>query len=525
MSFNCFVPNYNCIVKRTTKTLPLPGGPLFHIDSTTVKHTNQLILYCWGAVGQQEIWETVGLQALTTKLLHMSKMKKDPADNPQPSNSSSEKMPYGQPCEVLLQNGSLSHRKSDENMDGHLIHKPVREKLYFRVLYNKKRAIDDILYYAKNIYEIIQQNNYYLPDKENKILLELLTIAETNSRKYITLKQRGYMWLKRKDGMYEQYGPYFGDNKKHSEDFIIEKLLKIFNNFDDSSPTFSKHTDYTELWIYSTYCPCLAKNNRELRHHNPCMMDLYFLMKKLKNTYNITTNIGFSEFYGLAGSFLKNLPYHPLNQNNFPMYQIKKRIKSDDCSCKLIKVYNTFVQELENEAFKMEKYLYKKSDLAKTFTNLLKPIPGRFRQKIFEEQKELFQHPGLMCGFNEFYYLGWEKITDTKEKITNTKEKLITMFGNDLSDEVWKVYLMALEDIFLEWWDKKVNEASSIFINKNVSDYLKMCTFQLFLNDIPDTVNKNFIGLLNHTNDPTPPVIKSENVILMDWCVCMLQHV
>lgn len=399
-------------------------------------------------------------------------------------------------------------------MNGKWILKHVGRRIYYRDIYN---SIEEINTISRRVnLKKVSQHNYYFPYEINAKFLALLNIAEKNRENRnmsLTSKQYAYMWLKRKDGIYEEYGPYFGGPKKHSEDYIIEllQLLELLN-------ILQLNADYTECWIYSTNCPCFGKNNRELKDHNPCMINLYFMMVKLEEDYNIKTYVGFSKFYGISGSFTKLLPNNPLKKNSFPINKkstnqtINQKLKRTDIlkdfSQEFFNLSNKHITELKDKKFKR-----KENKKKSKYSDLLQEIPKMFKNMVLHELTELFKCFEFSATFDQFYDKGWKKLA-------NIRKKLATAFGINLSPHNQQEFFKNVEEKFLYWWDEIVKNASSTFLKENLNEYLKMCTLQLFLDDIPDPAHKNFIGCLDHTIEHFHPEIQHNNVKVMDKDLC-----
>ncbi|XP_056591845.1 uncharacterized protein LOC130411322 isoform X2 [Triplophysa dalaica] len=396
--------------------------------------------------------------------------------------------------EVVQKNGSLAKSKSHVKMDGEWILKCVGRRIYYRNIFN---SIDETNIILRKAHLEKVNHNYYFPYEINKTFLELLAISGGKSK-----KQQAILWLKHKDGTYKQYGPFPGGPKKHSEDYIIEILIdKQFNA-----------SDYTECWIYSTNCPCLCKNNWELKDHNPCMINLYAIRIKFEKDYNIKTYVGFSRFYGISGSFMELLPYNPIKQNNYPIKKnIKQTIKQKEKRIDMLKDFdneflnksNELITELKDRKFKIKKDEFS-TEYKSKYSDLIKDIPDIFKDMVLQELQELFQYFTYPATFDQFIVKGWKKLA-------NLREKLAT---DNLNYNVQQSFFKNVEENFLDWWDKIVKKASSTFLNENLNEDFKKLTFQVFLNEIPDP-HKNFIGCLDHTIEHFHPEIQPNNVIVI----------
>ncbi len=136
------------------------------------------------------------------------------------------------------------------------------------------------------------------------------------------------------------------------------------------------------------------------------------------------------------------------------------------------------------------------------------------KEKLDQIVSHLFEHPTLNKTFDDFKNHGLEKFDKCMNEIynlligddANLSDRLIDDYDTHLCDDanvsdclIDNCYLYEeirsdLQKVFFPWWAKKVEDASSRFLNEEISCFLQERAVYFFLRDIKKVEHYFVIG-------------------------------
>ncbi len=334
------------------------------------------------------------------------------------------------------------------------------------------------------IYKFDIKNNKYinLKKEQNNIFNRFLNDLDKDAKEKLKWKkQLAFVRFRKKDGsLYMDKKVYKKSDlpkEEHTEDKIFEQLLEIYNENDCC---------YSEIYIFSTNSPCLARNN-----HVPCMIQAVVIAKLLYEKHGIKTTIGYLKPWGFSG-FSKHLPECPIKDCIYNFPKESQTLGSKDIINKspqtpttenvnielLIPVYKQIIPEVENKKFLLKgestktkiqqvihglKQFYSKTHFNKNLQNILSDL-----YKIENSEKT----------FDDFKKHGLDTFKKSKNKI---KDLLIE------HADIYKEIKTYLKNDFFPWWAKKVEDASGKFLKKETNCFLLESAVCHFLREITET--------------------------------------
>ncbi len=309
------------------------------------------------------------------------------------------------------------------------------------------------------------------------------------------------------------------DNNIHSEDYIFDILKEILDKND---------CPYTEALIFSTNSLCL-----ERKKCKSCMSQAIDIADKLHKKHKMKLIIGFYKPWGINGSYASILPYKPLKDctytfesktlgSNDIIISNKKTTNNTDKELLILLeevIYKTNILDVQNKTFLMEAYIptKNKTEYNKIKDNLTeenktkdnKPKSNRTKDdipkpeynlkellQIYEFNKEkleqivssLFEHEKLNKTFDDFKNHGTEMFDTCMDEIK------VELMEHDA--HLYEEIRSSLQNVFFPWWAKKVENASSRFLNEEISCFLQEIAVYYTLKNTRD-IEHFVIGYVN----------------------------
>lgn len=137
--------------------------------------------------------------------------------------------------------------------------------------------------------------------KNSQIFNECFNDFDENAKEAKKLKKQfAFVLFRKKDGSLDKSRTvvHYLSGGEHTEDNIFKLLLEIY---------YESKCDYSEVYIYSTNSPCLARHG-----HVPCMIQAFLIAYMLHEKHGIKTIIGYLKPWGLSGSWEKNVPSYSI---------------------------------------------------------------------------------------------------------------------------------------------------------------------------------------------------------------------
>ncbi|XP_077086146.1 uncharacterized protein LOC143738112 isoform X2 [Siphateles boraxobius] len=376
------------------------------------------------------------------------KYSKDPPDFPK--------------YQLIITNGAISRTESWEKMnDGDFIIKMIDSHTIYRDFCNRRKSLK----YLYKIPSIMKNYKYfYLEAKYNKIFNECFNNLDEKAKEAKkSKKQFAFVVFKKKDGSLDKSRTevHYHSKTEHTEDKIFKLLLKIYHE---------SNCDYSEMYIYSTNSPCLARHN-----HVPCMIQAFFIANMLHEKHGIKTIIGYLKPWGLSGSCEKNVPSYSIKDSICTSSQKTNNDREDDNEL-LIAVYKKIIPEVQNQTFLMEGTESKPEHKLKQFyskisNSEIKKQLNKIVQNLFKTIKcDLFK---TSTGFHEY---GLEMFGKCTKEISDL---LIDDYAN-IIEEICSY----LKEVFLRWWFKKVDDGFSKILKEQLVGKLLKNSLHLFLLEI-----------------------------------------
>ncbi len=356
------------------------------------------------------------------------------------------------------------------------------------------KTLNYILKHLKNTEDCIEK--IYLEDRYNDIFKKCLNDFK-NYMNPNKPNQFAFIIFIKKDGTLDTkyLKVYFpnGEKKKHSEDYIFDILKEMLDKND---------CPYTEALIFSTYSLCF-----ERKKCKSCMSQAIDIADKLYKKHKMKLIIGFYKPWGINGSYASILPYKPLKDctytfesktlgsNDITISHKKTTNKIDKESLKLLEelIYKNFIPAVQHKTFLMEGNKTKDNQIEDNLTEENKckdnkpksnrtkdDIPKaeynldtfysitcdlKNKEKLDQIVSSLFEHEKLNKTFDDFKNHGTEMFDTCMDEIK------VELMENDahLCEEIRS----DLQNVFFPWWAKKVEDASSRFLNEEISFFLQ----------------------------------------------------
>ncbi|ROK64910.1 hypothetical protein DPX16_1135 [Anabarilius grahami] len=396
---------------------------------------------------------------------------------------------------------SFSRRISHEEMDEDCFLKMTDSATYYKDYSNKKKSLKWLTYKINDQNQDILNGKYsHHLNKENDIFNRFVNDLNEEAKKKIqSHNQVAFGFFRKKDGSFDmdrwrnkEKSVYYLENGKHTEDEIFEQQLKIYSEDD---------CDYSEIYIFSTNSPCLARKDSV-----PCMINAIFIAKMLYEKHGMKTIIGYLKPWGYNGSFenilseisLKDCTSHFKSQTLESKSIVNNSLQTTTNKTEadmglLIPVYKQIIPDVENKTFSMKgtktERIKPKLDLAQYSSKIAKSdIKTIFFIKLNKIVSDLFKPDDTEMCLSDFEKHGLKKFMKCMEEMYD----LLIEINEDasISREVCKY----LENIFFPWWDEKVQRASSNFLKKETSCFLQKRAVCHFLRDIRDFEHFFVIG-------------------------------
>ncbi len=392
------------------------------------------------------------------------------------------------------------------------------------------KTLNYILKHLKNTEDCIEK--IYLEDRYNDIFKKFLNDFK-NYMNPNKPNQFAFIIFIKKDGTLDTKYPevYFpnGKKKKHNEDYIFDILKEILDKND---------CPYTEALIFSTNSLCFERKNCK-----SCMSQAIDLAEKLYKKHKMKLIIGFYKPWGINGSYASILPYKPLKDCTYTfesktlgsndISHKKTTNKIDKESLKLLEelIYNTNILDVQNKTFLMEGNKTKDNQIEDNLTeenifednriedNLTeenktkdnKPKSNRTKddipkaeynldtfysitcdlknkEKLDQIASSLFEHEKLIKTFDDFKNHGTEMFDTCMNEIK------VELMENDA--HLYEEIRSSLQNVFFPWWAKKVENASSRFLNEEISCFLQEIAVYYTLKNTRD-IEHFVIGYVN----------------------------
>ncbi|XDV33419.1 hypothetical protein PO909_003841 [Leuciscus waleckii] len=371
--------------------------------------------------------------------------------------------------QLIITNGSISRTESYEKMeDGDFIIKIIGSGIIYRDFCNRKKSLK-FLYQMPNI---MKKNKYfYLEAKKYQIFNECFNAFDEKAKEAKKLKKQfAFVLFRKKDGSLDKSRTevhYLSDGE-HTEDKIFKLLLEIY---------YESNCDYSEIYIYSTNSPCLARHS-----HVPCMIQAFFIAYILHEKHGIKTIIGYHKPWGLSGSCKKNVPSYSIRDciSTSGIIRTSSQKTNDDTEDEGIKelsLYRQIISEIQNQRFLIEANKHRPE---RKLQQIYSKMPNSDIKKQFNEiDKNLFnllklQKSDSFDGFHEYGADIFKKFTKEISSL------LIDDCAANIIEEICSYY----RGVFFPWWDKIVEDASSKFLNEQFVDKLLKNSLHLSLLEI-----------------------------------------
>ncbi|XDV33415.1 hypothetical protein PO909_003839 [Leuciscus waleckii] len=371
--------------------------------------------------------------------------------------------------------------------DGDFIIKIIGSGIIYRDFCNREKSLK-YLYQMPNIMK--KYKYFYLEAKNCQFFNECFNAFDEKAKEAKKLKKQfAFVLFRKKDGSLDKSRTevhYLSDGE-HTEDKIFKLLLEIY---------YESNCDYSEIYIYSTNSPCLARHN-----HVPCMIQAFFIAYILHEKHGIKTIIGYHKPWGLSGSCKKNVPSYSIRDciSTSGIIRTSSQKTNDDTEDEGIKellLYRQIISEIQNQRFLIEankhrperklQQIYSKmpnSDIKKQFNEIdnnlfnllksdLKQDSKRFRFKKLKLQKSDLSN--TYDGFHEYGAKSFNKFT----------KEISDLLIDDCAANIIKEICSYYRGVFFPWWDKIVEDASSKFLNEQFVDKLLKNSLHLFLLEI-----------------------------------------
>lgn len=356
-------------------------------------------------------------------------------------------------------------------MDGDFIMKLIGSGIIYRDFCNRKKSLKCLC----QIPNIMKKYKYFcLEAKNSQIFNECFSDFDEKAKEAKKLKKQfAFVLFRKKDGSLDKSRTevhYLSDGE-HTEDKIFKLLLEIY---------YESNCDYSEVYIYSTNSPCLARHK-----HVPCMIQAFFIAYMLHEKRSIKTIIGYLKPWGLSGSCEKNVPSYSIKDcistSGIIRTSSQKTNDTEDEELNelLIPVYRQIISEVQNQTFLMEANKHRPERKLQQF--FLKMPNSEIKKQFNEIDKKNFnllklQKSDLFNTYDGFHEYG----ADIFNKFTKEISDLLINDYANIIKEICSYY----RGVFFPWWDKIVEDASSRFLTKQFVDKLLKNSLHLSLLEI-----------------------------------------
>lgn len=355
----------------------------------------------------------------------------------------------------------------------------IDSQIIYRDLFTENKSLEYLSNRIQNMKNDCDFKPKILEKNHNDTFNELLNNLDKDTNNSIKAKEQlAFVFFRRKNGS-------FDDNRtkvlklkclsvgEHTEDKIITLLQEIYQE---------SNCDYSEIYIFSTNNPCMARKDCL-----PCMIMIFFMALKLNEKHGITIITGYIKHYGLSGSYYNHVPFYPIK---VIYYFESQTFESKDIICAprkkkqktkvdlqkvefLIPVYEQIIAEEQNTKFSM------RVTVAKPRCNLKKSFPEISNYAIYNQLNtithNLFKDPELDDKtFDDFYTCGLEIFEKYSKEI----------FDLLIDKNIYEIIRKHLQTLFFPWWAKNLEEASSDFLHEKLNHKLQHCALHLFLMDV-----------------------------------------
>ncbi|XP_016118510.1 uncharacterized protein, partial [Sinocyclocheilus grahami] len=373
---------------------------------------------------------------------------------------------------VVIFNRSLSRTESCEETDEDFILKITDSGIFYKDYSNKIKSLKYLIDKTNDPYQDINSYKYISLKKEKSAIFNrFFNDLDDETKKTLKLKkQLAFICFRKKDGSFDmnRWKVYKKSDlleEEHTEDKIFKLLLKI---------CLEDECCYSEIYIFSTNSPCLARPNRV-----PCMIQAVVIARMLYKKHGIKTTIAYLEPWGFSGSyenllpkcFIKDCIYNFESQMLGSKDMISNSLQltptnTIEIDMELISsIYKPFITELENQTFSMKDTKQTETEiprpklhLAQFCSKISEPeIKENFIKGINKIKSDLFKKEYLVKTFGDFKKHGLEMFAKCMNKIYDL---LIEINYANIYEEIHEY----LKTVFYPWWARKMEDAFNKFV-------------------------------------------------------------